>query len=447
MNAATHRGPHHPTTSPPGTFSDYENLLSVYVDAAFFPCLDRLDFEQEGCRVEIDAGSGEGTTPERRGVVLSEMRGMMSEPERQLEQALNRCLFPGAPYRFNAGGDPRAIPALDYETLKAYHRRHYRPANAIFLSAGPLRPGVAARQVAGPRPGPTFHAGRPDSVPCPGGARNPAAGGRRPAPRFTTPWPATRSGSRPAPASRSGGGSVRPRSRWRPFARSFSRPVCWSRGMRRFIARCWRRPGSPAPAFASNAVQATRPRLAFRCGVHGCDPDLAGRDRGPGDGSPRRRGARRSRPRHWRTARSPESNASSANATIRASRSLSGSSPGFSPSRCTAGDPAAALDLPRRPRGAAQRDRVAKRRRGARASVPARQSGTGHGDGDSRPRRRPAPRRARSRRARAGHTVRPRRQARRRLVERSRALRRRPGVHLRRVLVAAARPGTDRSRA
>ena len=131
--------------------ADYENLLSVYVDAAFFPRLDRLDFDQEGCRVEFETEGEEEKAPQRRGVVLSEMRGLMSEPEQQLEQALNRSLFPCAPYRFNAGGDPWAIPALDHETLKAYHRRHYHPANAVFLSAGPWRPQWLHGQLERPR--------------------------------------------------------------------------------------------------------------------------------------------------------------------------------------------------------------------------------------------------------------------------------------------------------
>ena len=57
----------------------------------------------------------------------------------------------------------------------------------------------------------------------------------------------------------------------------------------RLLARCLLEPGdaplhralletsgSPAVAFGSNAVQAIGRRLAFRCGVHGCDPELAG---------------------------------------------------------------------------------------------------------------------------------------------------------------------------
>ena len=273
MNAATEedRTTYHFATR---NLCDYENLLSVYVDAAFFPRLDRLDFEQEGCRVEIDAGSGEGSAPERRGVVLSEMRGVMSEPERQLEQALNRSLFPGAPYRFNAGGDPREIPALEYETLKAYHRRHYAPANAIFLSAGPLRPewlhgrlrDLALDRLSGRRTESDPCSGPPELAPL----RSPA--------RSAVRYPADRAGDRePVGAGVALG--------WRLGKNS--EPVEAVRAQ--FLAACLLADGdaplhralleasdSPAVAFASNAVEATRPRLAFRCGVHGCDPDLAG---------------------------------------------------------------------------------------------------------------------------------------------------------------------------
>ena len=273
MNAATteDRTTYHFATR---NLSDYENLLSIYVDAAFFPRLDRLDFEQEGCRVEIDAGSGERNVPERRGVVLSEMRGVMSEPERQLEQALNRCLFPGAPYRFNAGGDPQAIPALDYETLKAYHRRHYRPANAIFLSAGPLRPDWLQdrlRDLALDR----LSCRRHDPLPGPGPLEVPAF--EAPA-RSVVRYPEDGTGDRePAGAGIALG--------WR--LGETSKPMAAVRA--RFLAACLLERGdAPLPralreasgsdtvAFGSHAVQSTRPRLALRCGVQGCDPDLAG---------------------------------------------------------------------------------------------------------------------------------------------------------------------------
>ena len=256
------------------SLTDFENLLSVYLDAAFFPCLDRLDFYQEACRVEIeDAGDGR-EVPVRRGVVLSEMRALMNEPEQQLRQALNRHLFPAAPYRFNAGGDPREIPGLGYETLKAYHRHHYHPRNAVFLSAGSLRPEwVQARlhELALAR------LSRRESI-----AASPSASIHVPpmeAPaRTTVRYPVVCAEDRVSTGASMALG-------WR--LGDASDPMAGVRAQ--LLARCLleqgdaplRRalldaPGSSGTLLASNGVEATRRRLVFQCGVHGCDSDTAG---------------------------------------------------------------------------------------------------------------------------------------------------------------------------
>ena len=256
------------------SLADYENLLSVYLDAAFFPNLDRLDFDQEGCRVEIDAVGEEGEAPVRRGVVLSEMRGLMNQPEQQLQQALNRCLFPATPYRFNAGGDPWAIPTLDYEALNAYHRRHYHPGNAVFLSAGAWRPEwlqVRLQELALAR----FSRRASSAAPCPVTFEMPPL--EAPS-RSVVRYPVVRAQGR-----EQAGASVA--LAWRLGATSD--PVAFA--CAQLLARCLldqgdaplRRalleaPGSPAVSLASKDVQSTRRRLVFQCGVHGCDPDLAG---------------------------------------------------------------------------------------------------------------------------------------------------------------------------
>ncbi|MBF0180506.1 MAG: insulinase family protein [Magnetococcales bacterium] len=113
---------------------DFQNLLRVYLDAAFFPNLDPLDFAQEGCRVEFDE-------PESllfKGVVFNEMKGAMSSPARVLSQTLAEHLFPTTTYHFNSGGDPECIPDLTWEGLKAFHARFYHPANAIFMTYGEI---------------------------------------------------------------------------------------------------------------------------------------------------------------------------------------------------------------------------------------------------------------------------------------------------------------------
>ena len=254
--------------------ADYDNLLSVYLDAAFFPRLDRLDFDQEGCRVELEDAGEEGERPVRRGVVLSEMRGLMNESEQQLQQAVNRTLFPAAPYRFNAGGDPREIPSLDHETLEAYHRRYYHPGNAVFLSAGPLRPEwlqVRMQELALAR----FSRREPSPGPHPASFEVPPLDG--PA-RSIVRYPAECNGDRA-----SAGASMA--LAWR--LGDTRDPVALARAQ--WLARCLldqgdgpiRRalldaPDDAATPLSSNGVQATRRRLVFQCGVQGCEPDAAG---------------------------------------------------------------------------------------------------------------------------------------------------------------------------
>lgn len=115
---------------------DFENLLRVYLDAVFFPLLDPLDFAQEGHRVEFSTADDPKSELEYKGVVYNEMKGAMSSPERQLWQTLQSHLFPTITYHHNSGGDPEEIPKLNYEQLKHFHRTHYHPSNALFMTYG-----------------------------------------------------------------------------------------------------------------------------------------------------------------------------------------------------------------------------------------------------------------------------------------------------------------------
>ncbi|WP_323163219.1 hypothetical protein, partial [Pseudomonas fluorescens] len=54
---------------------DFQNLLSVYLDATFAANLNPLDFAQEGIRIEL-----ENDQAVYKGVVFNEMKGAMSSP-------------------------------------------------------------------------------------------------------------------------------------------------------------------------------------------------------------------------------------------------------------------------------------------------------------------------------------------------------------------------------
>ena len=65
---------------------DYFNLLSVYLDSAFFSRLDPLDFAQEGHRFEFADPTDSSSELLYKGVVFNEMKGAMSSPSSVLYQ-------------------------------------------------------------------------------------------------------------------------------------------------------------------------------------------------------------------------------------------------------------------------------------------------------------------------------------------------------------------------
>lgn len=117
---------------------DLVNLASIYIDAVLNPAIyvkPRI-FEQEGWHYEVAAD--EARTLTTNGVVYSEMKGALSDPDSVLEDALMRALFPDVPYRYESGGEPEHIPDLTYEEFLDTHSRHYRLDNSYTLIYGDL---------------------------------------------------------------------------------------------------------------------------------------------------------------------------------------------------------------------------------------------------------------------------------------------------------------------
>ena len=126
---------------------DFYNLLTVYLDAVFFPRLDELSFKQEGHRLEFEQSGDPQSGLRFKGVVFNEMKGAMANPVAILFRAAGRALFPDLTYAYNSGGDPREIPNLTWENLRAFHARHYHPSNAYFYTYGNLPLEQTLRQI------------------------------------------------------------------------------------------------------------------------------------------------------------------------------------------------------------------------------------------------------------------------------------------------------------
>lgn len=116
---------------------DFYNLMDVYLDAAFFPDISELSFKQEGCRLEYE-NSDDPESLVYKGVVFNEMKGAMSSQDQVLSRSLMKAVYPDTQYSFNSGGDPKEIPLLTYNDLKAFHAKHYHPSNAFFYTYGNL---------------------------------------------------------------------------------------------------------------------------------------------------------------------------------------------------------------------------------------------------------------------------------------------------------------------
>ncbi|XP_054166731.1 presequence protease, mitochondrial-like [Oppia nitens] len=115
---------------------DYYNLMTVYLDAVFFPLLQPLDFNQEGWRLEHQDINDPQSDIIFKGVVFNEMKGVFSSPAAIYVRSLQNHLFPDTTYANESGGDPLVIPELKYEDLKEFHRKHYHPSNARFITYG-----------------------------------------------------------------------------------------------------------------------------------------------------------------------------------------------------------------------------------------------------------------------------------------------------------------------
>jgi Zn-dependent M16 (insulinase) family peptidase len=126
---------------------DYYNLLSVYLDAAFFPRLSEWDFMQEGHHLAFqpDTANSSGVANadsnaklQIKGVVFNEMKGAMSDPTSYFSHRLSEAMFTKTTYHHNSGGDPDKIPDLSFEQLKKFREVHYHPSNAQFYTYGDL---------------------------------------------------------------------------------------------------------------------------------------------------------------------------------------------------------------------------------------------------------------------------------------------------------------------
>lgn len=117
---------------------DFSNLMSVYLDAVFFPNVDPRDFRQEGWRLENELVEDKNSPIVFKGIVYNEMKGALAETNDLFFTRMFQNMLPGTTYEHVSGGDPPNILDLTYEQLKNFHQTFYHPSNSYFFTYGNL---------------------------------------------------------------------------------------------------------------------------------------------------------------------------------------------------------------------------------------------------------------------------------------------------------------------
>ena len=123
---------------------DFYNLIDVYLDAVFYPRINRFIFQQEGWHYDLE---DRDDLLSYKGVVFNEMKGAYSSPDSLLAEYSLQSLFPDNSYGFDSGGDPKQIPNLTFEQFREFHKRYYHPSNARIYFYGDDDPDERLRLV------------------------------------------------------------------------------------------------------------------------------------------------------------------------------------------------------------------------------------------------------------------------------------------------------------
>jgi zinc protease len=102
--------------------------------------------EIEADRMTTLALEPEAVASERQ-VILEELAMYESEPWDALEVAVHGRLFESHPYGKPVLGSRESLLAIDGAALRDFHRRYYRPDNAVLVVAGDIEPEAALAEV------------------------------------------------------------------------------------------------------------------------------------------------------------------------------------------------------------------------------------------------------------------------------------------------------------
>ncbi|KAL4482884.1 hypothetical protein ABPG74_018910 [Tetrahymena malaccensis] len=117
---------------------DFYNLMGVYIQSVFYPLNRRLDFLQEGVRLEYDEETNPKLPISLRGKTYEEMYNNEQMHDHIFLSNIQQKIYKGSHYSNLGSGTVQQIRNAQYQEVIEYYEKYYSPNNANFFSYGDL---------------------------------------------------------------------------------------------------------------------------------------------------------------------------------------------------------------------------------------------------------------------------------------------------------------------
>ncbi|MCR5252767.1 MAG: insulinase family protein [Treponema sp.] len=111
--------------------------LDYYMDGVFNPVIleQEFDIRREAVRFVLDSPDAQ---IKATGAVYNEMKGILAEKRNFNYYESIKALLPGSFDSYNCGGTPEAILNVNWQSVKEFHERYYKPSNMVIYLYGKL---------------------------------------------------------------------------------------------------------------------------------------------------------------------------------------------------------------------------------------------------------------------------------------------------------------------
>ena len=115
----------------------FMKMIDILMDSVFHPLVYENEniFLQEAWRYDLEEFT---LKMELNGIVYNEMKVLEASPLYLALVESNKIVFPDTHYAFRCAGKSTEMPELKYSDLINFHKKYYKPENALISITGPV---------------------------------------------------------------------------------------------------------------------------------------------------------------------------------------------------------------------------------------------------------------------------------------------------------------------